>query len=92
LLVVFVWVQAGGLFCRVYVLRARNRSSDRTAIAFTRRTETGVGVLACECPGPNGLGDEVDVPWKRPPKEKRRVAILFCCFGFGLSASRMSAC
>ena len=42
------------------VLRARKRSSDRTAIAFTRRTETGVGVLALRVPGLNGLGDEMD--------------------------------
>ena len=27
------------------VLRARNRSSERTAMAFTRRTETGVCLL-----------------------------------------------
>lgn len=35
-------------------IRARKRSSERIAMAFTRRTET----------------------WKRPPKLKKRVAIL----------------
>ena len=51
-----------GVSCwlEVDVLRARKRSSDRTAIAFTRRTETGVGVLALRVPGLNGLGDEMD--------------------------------
>lgn len=53
-----VLIQAGVIV--EYVLRARKRSSDRTAIAFTRRTETGVGVLALRVPGLNGLGDEMD--------------------------------
>ena len=57
------------------VLRARKRSSERIAMLLTRRMETG----GCQTLyGSRGLRElrRWTIPWKRPPKEKKRVAIV----------------
>jgi hypothetical protein len=56
------------------VLRARKRSSERIAIAFTRSIDTGGMRQTWAVYGGDGL--MVHVPWNRPPKEKKRVAIV----------------